>query len=142
MFNYGYLNALILLLEPEERFISENKKTNTNPRQIYIGFLEFLRGNLSMQQFCCELLCSKKYLKFLVFIFAYKDSRFISNKTTVMRDYFESSNHTFIPFELQTSLVVYCHYSSITNPNIFFSLELRSSASCFRMESCIMHWLT
>jgi len=110
MFKYGYLYALILLLEPEERFISENKKTNTNPRQIYIGFLEFLRGNLSMQQFCCELLCSKKYLKFLVFIFICKDSRFISNKTTEICYYFEPFDQTFIPVELKPFLVGYCSF--------------------------------
>lgn len=136
-----YTLSFSLWSRRSDSFQKTKKPTQIRDRFTLV-FLEFLRGNLSMQQFCCELLCSKKYLKFLVFIFAYKDSRFISNKTTVMCDYFESSNHTFIPFELRTSLVVYCHYSSITNPNIFFSLELRSSASCFRMESCIMHWLT
>jgi len=46
--------------------------------QIYIGFV-FLVSNLHAQLFSSELLCSKKYLKFLVFIFEYKDSRFIWN---------------------------------------------------------------
>lgn len=44
--------------------------------QIYIGFT-FLIRNLSTQLFRSELLDPKKYLKFLVFIFEHKDSRFI-----------------------------------------------------------------
>jgi hypothetical protein len=50
------------------------EKNQHKSAQIYIGFLNFLGGNFSTQLFRCELLCSKKYLKFLVSISGCKDS--------------------------------------------------------------------
>jgi len=55
------------------------KNQHKSETDLHWFFFEFLRGNFSMQPVCCELLCSKKYLKFLVFIFDNKDSRFIWN---------------------------------------------------------------